>query len=86
MYASMTTTAVLCVALVSLVPPVSGILTDPGPVCAGNTVTLTCDVPGGTQLIWSYHSVVVATIRPALSIFPPAGPVLVSGVEFIYIY
>ena len=83
----MTTTAVLpalllCVALVSLVPPVSGILTDPGPVCPGDTVTLTCDVTGGTQLIWSYRATALATIIPSLNIMPPSGPVLVSGVEF----
>ena len=47
--------AVLLYVVAVLLVPVSGILTDPGPVCPGDTVTLTCDVTRGTQLIWSYR-------------------------------
>ena len=38
---------------------VSAILTDPGPVCTGDTVVLTCTIPGGVQLIWRYNNEVI---------------------------
>ena len=58
------------------VSPVSGqLLTDPGPLCAGETVTLTCDISGGigtNLLTWSYDGVNVVSIVPAGSTTLPA--------------
>ena len=64
--------------------PVSGqILTDPGPLCAGETVTLTCDISGrigSNLLIWSYDGVLVISITPGSTTLPAM--VVVSGVQF----
>ena len=66
------------------VSPVSGqLLTDPGPLCAGETVTLTCDISGGmgtNLLIWGYDSVGVISIVPEATTLPANR--VVSGVEF----
>ena len=35
---------------------VGSILTDPGPLCAGQTALLTCNVTGGTTLVWRYDN------------------------------
>ena len=62
---------------------VSGILIDPGPLCPGETALLTCTITQGTDLSWNYgDSGRIFTIIPVVNIFPPSGPILVSGVEF----
>ncbi len=42
------------VLLLLLLPLASSVLTDPGPLCTGQTATLTCNVTGGTRLNWNY--------------------------------
>ena len=68
-----------------LVTSVRGqVLTDPGPLCPGQTVTITCDISGGTLgsngVSWNYNGVQVATILPGVSTLPASRNV--SGVEF----
>ena len=43
---------------------------------------ITCDIPEGTTLIWTYDSSGVSTIRPSSDTFPPDDPVMVGGVAF----
>ena len=68
-----------------LVTSVGGqVLRDPGPLCPGQTVTITCDTSGGTQgsdaVSWNYNGVQVDTIIPGFSTLPANRNV--SGVEF----
>ena len=67
--------------LVCLLVAGSAVLTDPGPLCSGQPVLLTCNITGGVDLIWSYNSVVIGgQISPTRP--PPTGPVSVGGVQF----
>ena len=60
------------------------VLRDPGPLCPGQTATITCDTSGGTQgsdaASWNYNGVQVDTIIPGFSTLPASRSV--SGVEF----
>ena len=82
MSAAVLEAVLLYVVPVLLVPPVSGILTDPGPVCPGDTVTLNCTSsdPQARSLGWIYDGVNIITILPGVTSLP-TNPV-VSGVEF----
>ena len=65
----------------------SSVLTDPGPLCPGQTTTLTCNITGGSRLNWDYDAGTgmrgrIATINPSLDALPSSNPVLVFGVEF----
>ena len=61
--------------------PVSGqILRDPGPLCAGENVTLTCDISGFNLLTWSYDGFQVISILPGFTTLSSIR--MVSGVEF----
>ena len=42
--------------LVLLVSPVGSILTDPEPLCEGVPAMLTCNVTGGTLIVWRYNN------------------------------
>ena len=73
------------ITLVLLVTSVRGeVLRDPGPLCPGQTATITCDTSGGTLgsngVTWSYNGVLLATIIPGVSTLPASRNV--SGVEF----
>ena len=59
--------------------PIIGILTDPGPVCPGDTVTVTCNITRGLQQLWTYNGVMVGDPITPISIMVP---VLVQGVDF----
>ena len=61
---------------------VSAILTDPGPVCEGDTVLLTCTIPGGVQLIWRYNSAGIGNGAVEPDSLPPTNPDTVGGVVF----
>ena len=68
---------------VVLLPVRGQILRDPGPLCAGETVTLTCDISGrmGSNLLaWIYDGVQVISIAPGSTTLPAIR--VVSGVEF----
>ena len=71
----------LLLKLVLLVSPVAGILTDPGPLCPGERVTLTCDASGGTAgttlITWLFE---VIAILPGLTTLPANQ--VVMGVDF----
>ena len=73
------------ITLVLLVTSVRGqVLRDPGPLCPGQTATITCDTSGGIRgsnaASWNYNGVLVNTIIPGFSTFPASRNV--SGVEF----
>ena len=61
-------------AIVLQVCGVSAILTDPGPVCTGDTVLLTCTIPGGVTLVWRYNNILQpignGVYQPANNIVP----------------
>lgn len=63
----------LCV-LVLLGTPISGTLTDPGQLCPGEMVTLTCDTTAGTAgthtLTWIFDGVQLISIIPGSSTLP----------------
>ena len=59
-----------------------GITLETGPLCLGQRAVITCDIPGGTTLRWTYGSNDVSTIRPSTATFPPDDPVIVGGVAF----
>ena len=63
---------------------VSAILTDPGLVCAGDTVLLTCTIPNGITLVWSYEGEVIGdgVYRPPN--VPPTNPDTVGDVVFTH--
>ena len=64
---------------------VSAILTDPGPVCEGDTVVLTCTIPGGVQQVWSYNGDTIGDGQVTPGRLPPTNPDTVpemGGVEF----
>ena len=65
---------------------VSAILTDPGPVCTGDTVLLTCTIPGGVALGWNYNNERIGggTYVPASNTVPPTNPDTVGGVVFTH--
>ena len=67
---------------------VSAILTDPGPVCTGDTVLLTCTIPRGVSLAWRYNSDVDlignGAYQPASNTVPPTNPDTVGGVVFTH--
>ena len=65
---------------------VSAILTDPGPVCEGDTVLLTCTIPGGVSLGWRYNNVLIGNgaYQPAGNTVPPTNPDTVGGVVFTH--
>ena len=56
-------------------------LTASGPLCADQTTVLTCTVPQGISIRWTYRgSQFGGLITPSQP--PPSGPISVSGVEF----
>ena len=60
--------------------PVGSILTGPGPLCAGHTALLTCNVTGGIALLWTYDdSTISETLTPTSQ---PTSTVTVGGVLF----
>ena len=59
-----------------------GITLETRPLCPGQRAVITCDIPEGTTLIWTYDSTGVSTIRPSSDTFPPDDPVMVGGVAF----
>ena len=63
---------------------VSAILTDPGLVCEGDTVLLTCTIPNGILLVWGYEGEVIGNgvYRPPN--VPPTNPDTVGGVVFTH--
>ena len=72
--ASISTVASLFI-LHTVSPVSSQLLTDPGPLCAGETVTLTCDISGGmgsNLLSWEYDGVLVIAIIPGAMTTLPA--------------
>ena len=76
----------ILLALVSLLlPSISGLLTDPGPLCPGDMATLTCNLTGGVAQVWRYNTMAVGVgIIPLAGQVPavPAVPMVVGGVEF----
>ena len=56
-------------------------LSDPGPLCVGQTAVLTCSVADGVTIDWFYRN---GRIGPPLtpSQPPPSDPVIVEGVQF----
>ena len=56
-------------------------LSDPGPLCAGQTAVLTCSVTDGVTIDWFYRN---GCIGPSLALSQPpsSDPVTVGGVEF----
>ena len=74
----------LLLKLVLLVSLVASILTDPGPLCPEERVTLTCDVSGGTAgttlITWIFDGTQVIAIAPGLTILPTNR--VVMGVAF----
>ena len=61
---------------------VSAILTDPGPVCTGDAVTVTCTIPGGVQLLWRYNGASIGNGAVEPGRLPPTNPDTVGGVVF----
>ena len=75
----------LLFAVISLLPFISGLLTDPGPLCPGDMATLTCNFTHGLSQQWRYNDVNVGDrISPLVNQVPavPAVPMVVDGVEF----
>ncbi len=72
--------------LLLVLPLASCILTDPGPLCTGQTATLTCNITGGTRIHWNYNvggsGGRIPTYDPDIGVSPPTEPVTVNGVEF----
>ena len=58
----------ILLAVVSLLPSISGLLTDPGPLCPGDMATLTCNITGGLAQQWRYN-----TIEIGVAIIPRSG-------------
>ena len=68
---------------VVLLPVRGQILRDPGPLCAGENVALTCDISGRmglNQLTWVYDNIFVISIVPEATTLPTFRTA--SGVEF----
>ena len=63
---------------------VSAILTDPGLVCTGDTVLLTCTIPNGTLLGWSYEGEIIGNGVYSPPNVPPTNPDIVGGVVFTH--
>ena len=61
---------------------VSAILTDPGLVCEGDPVVLTCTIPMGVQLIWRYNGDLIGNGAVQPDRLPPDNPDTVGGVVF----
>ena len=74
----------ICNCVVLQVCGVSAILTDPGLVCEGDTVLLTCTIPGGVTLLWRYNNERIGSgvYQPASNTVPPTNPDTVGGVVF----
>ena len=75
----------ILLAVVSLLPSISGLLTDPGPLCPGDMATLTCNITGGLAQQWRYNTMDVGDrISFLTGQVPavPAVPMVVDGVEF----
>ena len=75
----------ILLALVSLLPSISGLLTDPGPLCPGDMATLTCNITGGVIQQWRYNTMEVRDRISSLAGQVPAVPavsMVVDGVEF----
>ena len=69
--------------LVLMCPAAEGstVLIDPGPVCSGHTVALTCSVVEGESVTWFYEGEPVGqTVSPSNP--PPSDPVAEGGVQF----
>ena len=64
------------------------LLTDPGPLCIGQTTTLTCNITGGISLEWNYLAERIGDgriptfQRDDANVQPPSGPVERGGVDF----
>ena len=75
----------MCYVTVLQVCGVSAILTDPGLVCTGDTVLLTCTIPRGVQQVWSYNGDTIGDGQVTPGRLPPTNPDTVpemGGVEF----
>ena len=71
----------LLLKLVLLVSPVAGILTDPGPLCPEERVTLNCTTPETELLVtWSYGDEQIHSIR--VSSFTDPVTMETLGVQF----
>ncbi len=57
----------ICLLVVLLSAAGCSVLIDPGPLCTGQTVTLTCNITGTSFLAWTYGSDRFVTINTALS-------------------
>ena len=64
----------------------SAILTDPGPVCEGDTVVLNCTITVGAFLRWNYNDVLIGggLYAPSINKVPPTNPDTVGGVVFTH--
>ena len=78
----MTHCQILSVIAVVLSPAVATTtLSDPGPLCAGQTAVLTCSVADGVTIRWRYRNEFVGpVVSPSLP--PSPDPVTVGGVQF----
>ena len=56
-------------------------LSDPGPLCVGQTAVLTCSVADGVTIRWIYRNEFVGSVI-SLNEPPPPDPVTVGGVQF----
>jgi hypothetical protein len=65
---------------VLLPSPADCLLTDPGSLCPGDMVTLTCNVTGGLAQQWLYNNQSAGLIIPTTGQVP--APQRVDGVEF----
>ena len=73
-------------AIVLQVCGVSAILTDPGPVCEGDTVVLNCTIPAGVLLRWNYNDERIGggIYAPSINEVPPTNPDTVGNVVFTH--
>ena len=63
---------------------VGAILTDPGPVCEGDTVVITCTIPNGTLLGWIYEGEAIGNGVYSPPNVPPTTPDTVRSVVFTH--
>ena len=57
----------MVVFIIVLLSSADSVLIDPGPLCTGQTATLTCNITGTSFLGWTYGSDTFLTINTALS-------------------
>ena len=71
---------VVSLVLCAVVTEGSTVLIDPGPVCSGHIVVLTCSVAEGTSMSWRYRDQNIGLFSPIQP--PPSDPVTQGGVQF----